>query len=243
MHLTATGSNVRLVRCRKYLQFSPQLARAVCLRERWHICPRLGFLARIKESIKAEYDQRLETHKAQLKAESDKEVEKLKAQLQIAASERSIRLSHVFEKQADVIATIYGKLVFLNRAMADYTKIIERTGDPTKEERRAEFDRLSKEFINYFEPHKLYLPKKTAVMVESYYKNLWNLGIDFLHNVEKPIAGDRPKVDEWMKISQKMTEDVPKLLDILTDDFRRLLGMHDETQGSGLNNVDSQITG
>jgi hypothetical protein len=66
---------------------------------------------RIKASIQHEYDQKLETHKAQLKAESEISVEKLKSQLQVAAAERSIKLTKVFEQQADAIAETYSKLV------------------------------------------------------------------------------------------------------------------------------------
>ena len=41
---------------------------------------------RLKQSIKHEYDQKLEIHKAQLKAESDVEIERLKCQLSISAN-------------------------------------------------------------------------------------------------------------------------------------------------------------
>ena len=46
---------------------------------------------RLKNAIKHEYDEKLETHKAQLKREYDKEIEEFKAHLQIAAAERNIR--------------------------------------------------------------------------------------------------------------------------------------------------------
>ena len=39
---------------------------------------------RLKNAIKHEYDEKLESHKAQLKAESDTTLERLKSQLQVA---------------------------------------------------------------------------------------------------------------------------------------------------------------
>jgi hypothetical protein len=62
---------------------------------------------RLKASISSEYQQKLETHKAQLQAANDAELERLKAQLQTAAAERSIKLTRVFENQADILAKIY----------------------------------------------------------------------------------------------------------------------------------------
>ena len=43
---------------------------------------------RLKNAIKNEYDQKLESHKAQLKAQSDVEIEKLRSQLSISATEQ-----------------------------------------------------------------------------------------------------------------------------------------------------------
>lgn len=48
---------------------------------------------RLKNSIKNEYDAKLETHKAQLKADADIQAERLRAQLSIAATEHKTDLS------------------------------------------------------------------------------------------------------------------------------------------------------
>src|SRR5438094_301334 len=55
------------------------------------------FLERLKNAIRVEFEQKLETHKAQLRHEAEKEIELLKAQLQITA----IRYSQVFEKRVE----------------------------------------------------------------------------------------------------------------------------------------------
>jgi hypothetical protein len=73
--------------------------------------------ARIKSAIQYEYDQKLETHKAQLQAESDIEIEKFKSQLQIVAAERNLRFSHIFQHTAEAIVKIYQLLLELLRAV------------------------------------------------------------------------------------------------------------------------------
>jgi hypothetical protein len=52
-------------------------------------------LERLRGAIKNEYDEKLETYKAQLKARNDEQLEQIKARLQIDANEKSIRLTRV----------------------------------------------------------------------------------------------------------------------------------------------------
>ena len=65
---------------------------------------------RLKNSIKSEYDQKLETHKAQLKAQSDVEIEQLKSRLNRTALEHQVRFTNLDEKRAEVIAETYSLL-------------------------------------------------------------------------------------------------------------------------------------
>lgn len=84
---------------------------------------------RMKNAIRSEYDQKLETHKAQLKAESDVALEKLRADLSIAAAERQIQFSRLHEARAEVIAETYARLTELHTKLGDYVKIFEPAGD------------------------------------------------------------------------------------------------------------------
>ena len=65
---------------------------------------------RLKNAIKNEYDQKLESHKAQLKAANDIELEKLRSSLNILAAERQIEYSKLYEKRADAITEVYACL-------------------------------------------------------------------------------------------------------------------------------------
>ena len=59
----------------------------------------------------------LETHKARLQSQTETEIVRLKAQLQIAAAERNVRYSKVFEHTAEVIPELYKKLISLSDAV------------------------------------------------------------------------------------------------------------------------------
>jgi hypothetical protein len=65
---------------------------------------------RLKNSIKHEYDQKLEMLKAQLKAASDLDLEKFKSQLQIAAAERHLQFSTVFSKREELLRELHKEL-------------------------------------------------------------------------------------------------------------------------------------
>lgn len=126
--------------------------------------------ARIEHGIKAEYDIRLESHKAQLKREADLEVEKhkaeatrqlesLKSTLAIAAASRTTAFSNIYERRLNAIAAIHGKLVEVNRRLGAYVAEFEFTGMPSKDDR---FKELAKA-MGALEPslleHMLFLPK------------------------------------------------------------------------------------
>lgn len=80
---------------------------------------------RIKASIQNEYDQKLETHKAQLRSQAETELVHLKAPLEIAAAERSVRFSHVFENTAKTVVTVHQKLLELETALESYIQSVE----------------------------------------------------------------------------------------------------------------------
>src|SRR4051812_21797780 len=80
---------------------------------------------RLKAAIKSEYDQQLESHKSQLKAQGDTQLEQFKAQLHIAAAERSIRLTRVFEKTVETVSGTYERLLAFHDAVAEYTNVFE----------------------------------------------------------------------------------------------------------------------
>ena len=53
------------------------------------------FLERLRGGIRSEYAKELELYKAKVTAENNVELERFKAQLQIAANDKSIRLSYL----------------------------------------------------------------------------------------------------------------------------------------------------
>lgn len=185
---------------------------------------------RLKHAIKHEYDQKLETHKMQLKRESDKEIERLKAQLQIAAAERSIRLSGVFERVAETIATTYGTLLEFQKAVKDYTQLSGRSDFAHRQELERSIQSKWEEVLKFFLPHKIYFPKQTAKRI-MYLVNTLQM-VSGAHGMILESKGNPPVIDKHYEKFDEYSKEVSELLTLLEEDFRGILGL-EERKPSG----------
>lgn len=196
---------------------------------------RLWISERLKSAIKNEYDQKLETHKAQLKAQSDVEIERLRSQLSIAATEHEVRFSRLHEKRGEVIAETYSLLQELHTRLTNYVAIMEMSGDPPREERRAKAVDAHKSFRDYYVKNLIFLPKTTAGKLSSIDQRSVQTFNEFVLSVD--LAKGSGDATKWLEIFQRVKGEIKVALDELEDEFRQLLG--DEGPG---NVVASDVT-
>lgn len=184
---------------------------------------------RLKNAIRYEYDQKLESHKTQIRYESERELEHIRAELQIDAERRSIQYSKIFTGIAETVAGTYERLVKAKDAVASYVSLIEWSGEPSKEDKRKVAGEALQDFIDYFKIKKIYLPHETAQKVEEFTFGLRDVTIDFMHGVEKGRDERRIQrgedVDTWQKAYEYMTKEVPPVLNALEEEFRSILGV------------------
>lgn len=187
----------------------------------------LGFLARhwlitrITNSIKHEYDKELETHKADLKRDYDVQIEKLKAEI----AEKNFRFSHTFERTADAIATTYAKLIAVKDAADGYTSLMEPTGQE-RQKRAENYSQLTQDFLTYFLPKKIYIPKETADKIRIFHNTMHAAVLQYNMAMAESRSQTRHP-DSYGKLFDnffKTSDAVPKLLGLLEDDFQKLLG-------------------
>jgi hypothetical protein len=177
---------------------------------------------RLKNAIKNEYDEKLETHKAQLKAQSDVEIEKLRSQLNITATEHEVRFSRLHEKRAEVIAETYSLLQELFTRLAYYVKFYEPAGDMPKAERRKAAAEAALKFRDYYTHKLIFFPKATADKLEDIDRQLVIAYNEFFFDVEIPQGRDT--IDKWKEIFNRVKGTIQEALRELEDEFRRLLG-------------------
>ena len=178
---------------------------------------------RLKNAIKSEYDQKLETHKSQLKAQTDVEIEKLKSSLSIAAAERHVKFSKLHEDRAKFIADAYALLKDVYLTFQDYIKIFEPAGDKPREERRKIALDAHSALREYYPRKIIYIPKDTADKLEAIDMELVKTFNEFSYTVDFQ-KQDTVDAMKWYKIFEKMRDEMKQALNDLEDEFRKLLG-------------------
>lgn len=191
---------------------------------------------RLKNAIRYEYDQKLESHKTQIRYESERELEHIRAELQIDAERRSIQYSKIFNEIAETVAGAYERLVTAKDAVASYVSLVEWNGEPSKEEKRKVAGKALQDFIGYFKTKKIYLPNETAQRVEEFTIGLRDITIDFMNGVERGRDERRLKhgedVDTWQNAHEYMTDEVPPVLNALEEEFRSILGVSQSSRNT-----------
>ena len=157
---------------------------------------------RLKNAIKNEYDQKLETHKAQLQAANDIELEKLRSNLNILALERQIEYSKLYEKRADAITEVYSLLSDVYTWIQEYTKVFVPAGDHPIEERRR---------------------RATAGCIDALNNDFRQVFYDFFYGIDQKLEG-KGNSEKWFEIFERMNGPILKSLSELENDFRSLLG-------------------
>lgn len=174
-----------------------------------------------RAQLKAEYDKQLETHKAQLKARSDVEIEQLKSSLSIAANQRNTTFSQLHIRRVDVIANTYAKLKMLHDCVANYVKPFEENGERSKEERRKDVVEASSEFTPYYSQNQIFLSQPVADAIRQVNQELVLISNVFIYAVE---LAPTPDVEQWFKITEKFEGNVKEALSGLEKQLRQLLG-------------------
>jgi hypothetical protein len=185
----------------------------------------------ISTRLDHKYARKLEEHKARLKYESDTEIERLKSALQIAAAERNVRHSWVFEETAKTIATTYSKLLAMKEAADEYTSLMEPTGQ-MRQERAEKYKELTQDFLKYYLPNKIYIPKDTAEKIRIFHNTL-HAGV-LRYSMAMAESGSQYRnPDTYGKLFTdffKISDEVPKLLEALEDDFQKIFGIMPDTR-------------
>lgn len=177
---------------------------------------------RLKNAIKAEYDEKLETHKAQLKSASDVEIERLRSQLSIAANENNILFSQLQERRAEVIAETYSLLRTLYEAVTEYVKPFVPVGDKLKKDKYNDIVTAFKRFREFYPKKQIFVPKATAEKINTIDIELLKAINQFVFTVEHNEEHD--SFDNWISIHGKVSGEITTALGELEDELRKLLG-------------------
>ena len=183
-------------------------------------------LQRIKSEVQHEYDQNLETHKANLKRDYEVQIERLKADL----AERHLRFSTVFQKTTDAIAETYQNLLELQLAT---TRFVGTSNDNPSEKANCNsvMQHRSETFTNSWKRNRIFIPPNTSKKVEHLYGSLSRLVSKDIRRTTfaKHTSDDNPAVSITMDLNiDSLSDEIESLLNSLVDDFQKELGFRIE---------------
>jgi len=183
---------------------------------------RLWLTEGIKNSIRIQFEEKLETHKAQLKAQSDVELERLRSQLRDASAERNIVFSRLHEQRANTIAETYSCLKELHICLSEYVKVFEMAGGPSKEERYKKLVAAHEAFFESFAKRLIFFPEETARKLNGINQAIVETGNEFRLFVE--LRQSPNSTEDWVKLEKRVRTEIEETLLALEKDFRVLLG-------------------
>jgi hypothetical protein len=181
---------------------------------------KLWISERLKNAIKSEYDQKLESHKSQLKAQNDIEVEKLKSSLNITAAEQGVMFSTLHRNRAEVIAETYALV------RDAYNRVVEFSSHNTQENRER-VEGSIKNLTDYYPKRRIFISYEVANKID-------RLRVELSRIVEDINAADFDY--DSTSMYNRIYEDTSEALSNLEEDFRVLLGEDLTRKSSGLVN-------
>ncbi len=191
--------------------------------------------ARLKMSIKSEYDQLLEKFKAELKHSNDVYLVELKAKheeskqvlehnLELARLEQQIRCSGSYQEVMDAIKKTHAILLKIQLAVQSYTSIFENANGPSKQERRKKLGDLVTEFWNTFNPIRIFFPDALDKEIVIYIKTINDNVMNFMLEVEHKQAGEHT-IENWNKIDMEVLNHWNTVLASIREQFKIILGV------------------
>lgn len=189
----------------------------------------LGFILqtiigeRLKNQIKNEYDEKLETHKAELKSEQDKAMEQMKYDLRLAAFQHETRFAGLQAKRATIIADVFRLLRNLHTSVGAYIAEIGYASEKTPQQQRSDIATAFKAFEECFFPQEIFLPEKCAKAISNFHRKHFRVVRTFMRGIEQ--GGDRATGnDSWRETSETMENERKPIFEDLKAQFRELLG-------------------
>lgn len=169
---------------------------------------------------------------ANRKADGLKEQELFRKKLEAEAFEHQKTQSHLLQKRADVIDMLHSRIVEMSNTVGQMVNPLQlgskdpEENDNSKTKRRSAAADAFNSFNEYFMKHDIYLPKELDSEVSALRDLVRQSFFDFDWSQGAYGAGENS--NKWIEAYDRMTKEVPPVLENLKSEFRKLLGVKSE---------------
>jgi hypothetical protein len=204
----------------------------------------------VKKVVEFFMTQDIAAYKIKLTEKSEKEIELFKAQLQAIARERDIRYSELHKRRVEIISDLYTLLEDAHESATIFSLEVQfgvtmdavqhrlaeldlpSTEDPqfeapkrltNKREDAIEAYQKILRFSRFFKKHQLYFSKELSDQIQRIVPILEGIPTSYI--VADPESDEFiEEIEKELNAWNKQAEDVAQTLDLIEDEFRRILG-------------------
>ncbi len=155
-----------------------------------------------------------------------KDIERSRAEIQTTAVRQQTRFTSLHQKQAEVLGTLYQRLVRAERAISYLVEPMELAGEPTRDERTVAAVSAANDFRDWLLETRIYLDADLCEQIEGFDKHLFQAFTKFRISQEPRHPGT-PTIDRWLEAYQSLRDEAPKMRRAIEDEMRELLGVAD----------------
>ncbi len=194
-------------------------------------------LTRLTESVKEDFNIKIELFKSKLSEELTSKIEPLKSELAKSNITHQIQFSFLHQERAKVILELYKKLIELHSAMVDWTAFMHpiiEDGEKEDQERTKRANIALNDFRNFYILNKLFFSKTFCNNIDEVFKEYWDKGWDFGYKQERLRSGELEREywkeysEDMSKISKELNEKLPMRISEIETNFRQILNVEEE---------------
>jgi hypothetical protein len=159
------------------------------------------------------------------KVRAKRELEALKSELQIHAAERQMRVSNLYERRAERIADLYGRMAELSPMCERHVPQLERGN---RQEDLSELTGKLSDFCLFFDTSQIYFPERLCILLE---KTVIALKTSLSGNSVDNGAGDqadgaaqKEKMAAFVAAVTAFEATIPLAQKALKEEFRKMFG-------------------
>jgi len=155
-----------------------------------------------------------------------KDLEKFKADLSKEAIQFRVRYEKLHSERAEVIKEVYKRISRTYRAFRSYMCPLQLAGEPSEEEKGKKAADEVNALIDYYEENKIFFEKEIAKEIDNLlqkFREAWN---QFDYSKYKT-EGKHRDVKEWNKAWKNISEETPKIKELIENRFREIIGIEE----------------
>lgn len=184
-----------------------------------------SYLTKRFEAYKSELQIKSNEHKLTL----DKDLKDYESRLNLFINKSNL----LHQRRLDILSDLYQKVVFLNRTMFEMTRLVKfvyagEDSDTSENKRIMDAGLAYNDFSEYFDKNKIYFSKEICDLIVKLKKEFWDSYNDYTFRSKFGMPPSGITYQQAKDAAKKIDDDVPKILEIIETEFRKLVGVIDE---------------